>query len=187
MGLLSLFTKKANKRDEEFGLPKNDKEKWCLDICSIWCFSANGNSTILGGGFTAKSAKLVLSRDWGLTINANASNELLDNYIAPMINSTQNDKTELAWEYCCAGQLLCLGYAAEIIDRNQYNTNMFEIAKKLQINFTDWEDMVEKYFEGYLNQTGNEDELDYRIKVYSALKADSSPNFATDWNTNFNY
>ena len=47
--------------------------------------------------------------------------------------------------------------------------------------------MVEHYLDGYLSATGNEEQLDYRIQVYLALKAEESPNFKVEWNMNFMY
>ena len=184
MGIFDRFIKN-NKTDKEFGVPKNDQEKWCLDICSVWCFAVNGKQNLLGGGFTSKSTKKILSRDWGLTIDENSSNVLIQEYVIPKINGKYEDLTVLAWEYCCAAQLLCLGYASEIITRETYNLHMFEIAKKLQSKFTSWQEMIENYFDGYLNATGNEDELEFRIKCFLSLNSENSDNFKTDWNTKF--
>lgn len=184
MGLFN-FLSSNKQKDAEFVIAQNDKERWCLDTYSLWCASTGGDPSKLGGRFSKKSATTILKRDWMVSISKGCCDSFLVEYIKPVIDMESTEKSELAWEYSLCGQLLCLGYSAEIITRDQYNQNLFELAKKYQQQFKSWEDMVEQYFIGYENATGNTEGVNYRKEVYQVLNGPNSPNFKTHWNTSF--
>lgn len=184
MGILDIFGLNKEK-NEEFVIPKNRQERWCLDTYSLWCSSAGGDPSKVGGRFSKKSATVVLKRDWAVDIFKGCDEKFLKEYIDPVIAMKSESKSELAWEYSCCGQLLCLGYSAEIITKEQYNKYFFQLAKEYQRNFTSWEDMIEAYFIGYENATGNTEEADFRRQVYNLLKAPDTQNFKEQWNLQF--
>lgn len=184
MGLFN-FLDASKQKDAEFVVPQNDQERWCLDTHSLWCASTGGDASKLGGRFSKKSAITVLKRDWGVNVVKGCGENFLAEYIKPIIAMKSQDKSQLSWEYSLCGQLLCLGYSAEIITREQYNQHFFQLALKYQQQFISWADMVEHYFIGYENATGNIEGVSYRKEVYAELNAPNSLNFKMDWNTIF--
>ncbi len=181
------FLKKNKQDDADYVVPRDSQERWCLDTCSIWCASVGGDASKLGGRFSKKSSIQVLRRDWAITVtnDPNCARNFIEQDIRPILDNKSGEASELSWNYSLCAQLLCLAYSAEMITRSQYNTLFAELASNYQANFTSWEHMVEQYFVGYAEATGNLTGVENRKEIYKKLIMESSPNFKMDWKLSF--
>lgn len=100
---------------------------------------------------------------------------------------TYGDNAILAWDLSRAMQLSSWYYIAGYYTYEEALDSCLEIAKKMQKQYTSWEDMMQSYLLGF--QYWNEDDISNptsdsyaRNRLYEKLRAQENSPYFIDWN-----
>ena len=155
--------------------PKDDTERWCLATYAMWAYTMEDEKLIAGMPKIPKNQKMMkelLSRDWSIN-NADDGRRMVQELTAPGGYSGA-DHASYAWDWCRAIQLLGCFFLCDYIDRQEMRTWSCQIGRKIQLEFSSWEDLCENYLAGYTSwssRVGNpRSQVERRNRIYKQLK-----------------
>lgn len=144
-----LLKKKYNETAKETQ-PADDTEKWCLSTYAIWAAYIGNVKLIAGHTKIPRNQNMmakILSRDWGIN-NAEEGVDMIRQLTDPNgYNGT--DHVSLAWDWCRAMQLIGCFFLCGYIDRQQMRDLSCQVGRKIQKEFSGWEDLCQNYLSGY--------------------------------------
>lgn len=144
-----LFKKKYNETAKSTQ-PADDTEKWCLAAYAIWACYINDETLIAGLPKIPANQKMmakILSRDWG--VNGAEDGRNMVQQLTDQNGYSGTDRASLAWDWCRAMQLLGCFFLCDYIDRQEMRDLSCQVGRKIQKEFSGWEDLCQNYLNGY--------------------------------------
>ncbi len=182
--------KKKFEETEKSTIPKDDTERWILGTYAMWA-GYIGDANLIGG--LPKNPKnqnfmrKVYERDWGIKNTEEFKNMAAELTAPEGYNGT--DKISLAWDWCRAMQIIGCGFFCDYLTREEMRTLSCEIGRKIQKEFSSWEDLCENYIDGYTRWRKSiggdyEKSREEREQIYERIKNNPNSPYKLFFNMN---
>lgn len=154
---------------------------WAMATLLIYTESREGSVNFLGGFPFKKNEMKFWVDDLAKWWHINGKNELLEqlDWLESTGDRPKSDKNIAAWDFCRHISLCGEGYLAGYFTAEEAWQYIMPVAKKMQSEFSSWEEMADSYLEGYWQWSESSEGLKEREAIKNDLLKNYSPGLYT--------